>query len=169
MNSESSSTKSSPETQNYIICYICLEKILREKFKIHYEKCKKKYLESEQSKYYPLNELENINELIKIISNDNINYSDNISNINFIFKTLHNNMKKIYIKECRKSMSPSEYFEYQKKKIRFTKLSNNEYNIENNNENKNDNSKKRIRFTSLELKKITNDELKNTRKFSNNI
>ena len=66
-------------------------------------------------------------------------------------------------------MSPSEYFEYQKKKIRFTKLSNNEYNIENNNENKNDNSKKRIRFTSLELKKITNDELKNKRKFSNNI
>ena len=66
-------------------------------------------------------------------------------------------------------MSPSEYFEYQKKKIRFTKLSNNEYNIENNNENKNDNSKKRIRFTSLELKKITNDELKNSRKFSNNI
>ena len=115
MNSESSSTISSPESQNYIICYICLEKILREKFKLHYEQCKTNYLESEQSKYYPLNEPENINELMEIISNPNLNLSDNISNINFIFKTLHDNMKTIYIKESKKTMSPSEYYEYQKK------------------------------------------------------
>jgi len=115
MNSESSSTISSPESQNYIICYICLEKILREKFKLHYEQCKTNCLESEQSKYYPLNEPENINELMEIISNPNLNLSDNISNINFIFKTLHDNMKTIYIKESKKTMSPSEYYEYQKK------------------------------------------------------
>ncbi len=168
MNSESSSTISSPESQNYIICYICLEKILREKFKLHYEQCKTNYLESEQSKYYPLNEPENINELMEIISNPNLNLSDNISNINFIFKTLHDNMKTIYIKESKKTMSPSEYYEYQKK-MRFKKLSNDRYEDKNNNENKKKNSKKRTRFASFELKNITENELKNSRKFSINI
>ncbi len=167
MNSESSSTKSSPETQNYIICYICLEHILREKFIFHYEQCKTNYLESEQSKYYPINEPENINELMKIISNNNSNFSENISNINYIFKTLHDNMKTIYIKESKKSMSPSEYYEYQKE-IRFKKLLNDEYEKNNNDDNNKKSSKKRTRFISFELKNITEDELKNAKKFSIN-
>ena len=69
MTSESSSAISTPEIISSINCYICKTKIKNENFHNHYNKCKLDYLNSEKSKYYPLKEPSNINDLLNIISN----------------------------------------------------------------------------------------------------
>ena len=168
MNSESSSEMSTPEMISYINCYICKSKIKNENFHRHYNKCKLEYLNSEKSKYYPLKEPNNINELINIISNYQTSEPRILNEINKQFLNLHEEMNLFYSEKIKKSMTPNEYFKIHKENFlrRFS------YN--------NDNSKIKhffsvekikfkIKLTYLELKKIKKDEIENMRTFSINI
>ena len=110
MSSESSSTISTPEVISYIICYICQIKIKRENFYNHYNNCKCEYLKSEKSKYYPLKEPNNMNELIDIILNSNNSITLKEINENFIL--LHNEMKLLYCEESKKSMLLMNFFRF---------------------------------------------------------
>lgn len=168
MNSESPSTISTPETKNCIICYICNEKIPRENFSLHYEDCKSDYIISEKSKYYPLKEPLNINEIIEKISNSNLNDPNMINDINHQFIDLHKKMKNNFINEYNKSITPNEVSHYQKEECNYRKYSMDECKTENTHIYKKMFLSKRIRRASLNLKKITEEELKNTRKFSMN-
>ena len=114
MNSESSSAISTPEIISYINCYICKSKIKNENFHHHYNKCKLDYLNSEKSKYYPLKEPNNINELLDIISNYQSTESKILKEINEQFLDLHEEMNLIYSEKIKKSMTPNEYFKIHK-------------------------------------------------------
>ena len=168
MTSQSSSAINTPEMNNYIICYICNQTILREKFLYHYEDCKSSYLLSEKATYYPLNEPSNMNELIEIISN-NLVISETILNINKQFQNLYEEMRKTFKEEeSHKSITPNEFFQEQKEK-RFRKYSMEDYKIEKTETYKKLFLYKRTKLTSLKLKKITEEELENIKKFTINI
>ena len=159
MSSESSSTISTPEVISYIICYICQIKIKRENFYNHYNNCKCEYLKSEKSKYYPLIEPNNMNELIDIILNSNNSITLKEINENFIL--LHNEMKLLYCEESKKSMTPNEFFQVHKQRF----LKRHSFNPEHINI-KHLFSIKKIKSTSLELKKVTKNEVGDMKKFS---
>ena len=147
MSSESSSTISTPEIVSYIFCYICKIKIKRENFDNHYNSCKCDYLKSEKSKYYPLKEPNNMDELIDIILNSN--------------NSIHNEMKLLYCEESKRSMTPNEYFQAHKQRV----LKRHSFNPEQI-KIKHLFSIKKIKSTSLELKKVTKDEVEDMKKFS---
>ncbi len=159
MSSESSSAISTPEIISYIICYICKLKIKRENFNNHYNNCKCEYLKSEKSKYYPLKEPNNMNELIEIILNSN--NSITLNQINEQFILLHNKMKLLYCEESKKSMTPNEFFQVHKQRV----LKRHSFNPEHINI-KQLFSVKKIKSASLELKKVTKDEVEDMKKFS---
>ena len=169
MTSQSSSAINTPEMNNYIICYICNQTIPREKFLYHYEDCKSSYLISEKATYYPLNEPSNMNELIEIISNNNLTNPETIININTQFQNLYEKMKQNFKEEeSLKSMTPNYFLEYQKEN-RFRKYSMEEYKIEKTEAFKKLFLYKRTKLASLKLKKITEEELENLKKFTINI
>ena len=159
MSSESSSTISTPEVISYIICYICQIKIKRENFYNHYNNCKCEYLKSEKSKYYPFKEPNNMDELIDIILNSNNSITLKEINENFIL--LHNEMKLLYCEESKKSMTPNEFFQVHKQRF----LKRHSFNPEHINI-KHLFSIKKIKSTSLELKKVTKNEVGDMKKFS---
>jgi hypothetical protein len=159
MSSESSSTISTPEIVSYIFCYICKIKIKRENFDNHYNSCKCDYLKSEKSKYYPLKEPNNMDELIDIILNSN--NSITLNEINQKFISLHNEMKLLYCEESKRSMTPNEYFQAHKQRV----LKRHSFNPEQI-KIKHLFSIKKIKSTSLELKKVTKDEVEDMKKFS---
>ena len=96
MTSESSSAISTPEIISSINCYICKTKIKNENFHNHYNKCKLDYLNSEKSKYYPLKEPSNINDLLNIISNYKNRDIRILNDKNEQFLNLHEEMKLFY-------------------------------------------------------------------------
>ena len=166
MTSQSSSAISTPEINNYIICYICNQKISRKIFLYHYQECKSSYLLSEKAKIYPLNEPSNINELIEIISNTNLIIPETIFKIN-TFENLNEEKSKNIIEENPKSITPNEFLQNQKEN-RFRKYSMEEYKIEKTETYKKLFLYRRARLASLKLKKITEEELENTKKFTIN-
>lgn len=168
MSSESSSVMSTPEIPSRTKCFICDYKIKNEIFSNHYNKCKENYLKTEKSKYYPLKEPLNINEIIEKISNSNLNDPNMINDINHQFIDLHKKMKNNFINEYNKSITPNEVSHYQKEECNYRKYSMDECKTENTHIYKKMFLSKRIRRASLNLKKITEEELKNTRKFSMN-
>ena len=122
----------------------------------------------QKSKYYPLKEPLNINEIIEKISNSNLNDPNMINDINHQFIDLHKKMKNNFINEYNKSITPNEVSHYQKEECNYRKYSMDECKTENTHIYKKMFLSKRIRRASLNLKKITEEELKNTRKFSMN-
>ena len=96
MSSESSSVMSTPEIPSRTKCFICDYKIKNEIFSNHYNKCKENYLKTEKSKYYPLKEPSNINDLLNIISNYKKSDSKILNEINEQFLNLHEEMKLFY-------------------------------------------------------------------------
>lgn len=163
MNSESSSEMSTPEMISYINCYICNSKIKNENFHHHYNKCKLEYLNSEKSKYYPLKEPDNINELLDTISNYEMSSYRVLNEINENFTKLHKEMTLLYSEENKKSMTPKEFFKIHHEKFirRYS------YNLENSRINF-FYSLQKIKSTSLELKNIIKKEIENSRRFSIN-
>ena len=159
MSSESSSVMSTPEIPSRTKCFICDYKIKNEIFSNHYNKCKENYLKTEKSKYYPLKEPNNMDELIDIILNSN--NSITLNEINQKFISLHNEMKLLYCEESKRSMTPNEYFQAHKQRV----LKRHSFNPEQI-KIKHLFSIKKIKSTSLELKKVTKDEVEDMKKFS---
>ena len=130
---------------------------------MHYEDCKSDYIISEKSKYYPLKEPDNINELLDTISNYEMSSYRVLNEINENFTKLHKEMTLLYCEENKKSMTPKEFFKIHHEKFirRYS------YNLENSRINF-FYSLQKIKSTSLELKNIIKKEIENSRRFSIN-
>ena len=163
MSSESSSVMSTPEIPSRTKCFSYDYKIKNEIFSNHYNKCKENYLKTEKSKYYPLKEPDNINELLDTISNYEMSSYRVLNEINENFTKLHKEMTLLYSEENKKSMTPKEFFKIHHEKFirRYS------YNLENSRINFFYYLQK-IKSTALELKNIIKKEIENSRRFSIN-